>query len=94
MELLEEMQEDEVLSEKTDEDLVTIGIASTTPTQATSHNIIVLNEKLLETKSKNIKFKDEIISLREEMNKRRKLDDKLISLKENILEQQEKLHDV
>ena len=45
---LEEMQEHEVLFEKTDEDLVTFTTTSTTLTQATTHNITVLNEKLLE----------------------------------------------
>ena len=39
-------------------------------------------------------LKDEILSLQEGMNKRRKVEDNLISLKENILEQQEKIHDV
>ena len=73
---------------------MTVVIASTTLTQATAHNIIVLNEKLLETESENIKLKDEIISLRGEMKKRRKVEDNLIPLKENILEKQEKLHDV
>ena len=32
-------------------------------TQATSHNISVLNENLLEVESKNINLKDELISL-------------------------------
>ena len=91
---LEEMQEDEVLFEKTDEDPMTVATTSTALTQATTHNIRVLNEKLLETKSENINLKDEIINPREEMKKRRKGDDILIPLKENILEQQEKLHDV
>ena len=91
---MEEMQEDKVLFEKTDEDLVVVAIASTTLTQATTHNIIVLNEKLLEMKSENLKLKDEISSLREEMKKRRKVEDNIILLKEKILEQQEKLHDV
>ena len=54
----------------------------------------MLNEKLLETKSKNLKLKDEIISLQEEIKKRRKVEDGMILLKENILEQQENLHDV
>jgi hypothetical protein len=49
-EIMEEMQEDEVLFEKTDEDLVTIATTSSTLTQATAHNVAVLNEKLLETK--------------------------------------------
>ena len=54
----------------------------------------MLNEKVLEAKSKNQKLKDEIISLREEMKKIRKVDDHLVSLKENIMEKQEQLHDV
>ena len=48
---MEEMHEDEVLFEKNDEDLVTIATTSTNLTQATAHNITVLNEKLLETES-------------------------------------------
>ena len=91
---MKEIQEDEVMFEKVDEDLVTITTTSTTLTQDTTHNISVLNEKLLEAKSKNIKLKDEIISLQEEMKKRRKVEDSIIPLKENILEQQDQLHDV
>ena len=48
---LEEMWEDEVLFDKTVEDLVTIAIALASLTQATSHNITVLNENILEAKS-------------------------------------------
>ena len=48
---LEEMQEDEVLFEKTDEDPVTVVTTSTTLTQATTHNISMLNEKILEFES-------------------------------------------
>lgn len=54
----------------------------------------MLNEKLSQAESENIKMKDEIISLREEMNKWRKVENDMILLKENILEQQEKLHDL
>jgi hypothetical protein len=43
---LKEIQEDEVLFEKTDEDLVTVAKTSITLSQATSHNVTVLNEKL------------------------------------------------
>ena len=57
------MQEGEVLFEKIDEDLMTVTIVSTTLAQATAHNVTELNEKLLETKSENIKLKDEIINL-------------------------------
>ena len=84
---LEEMYEDEVLFEKNDEDPITVVVSSTTLNHATSHSIIVLNENLLETKLENLKLKDEIISLREEMKKRRKVEDNLIPLKDNILEQ-------
>ena len=48
---LEEMQEDEVLFKKYDEDHMIVTTTSTTLTQATSHNITILNEKLLETES-------------------------------------------
>ena len=60
---MEEMEEDEVIIEKIDEDPVTIATASATLTQDTTHNVIVLNEKLLEIESENIKLKDGIISL-------------------------------
>ena len=46
---MEEMQEDEVLFEKTDEVPVTIATTSTTLTQATAHNVTILNEKFLKT---------------------------------------------
>ena len=84
---MKEMQEDEVLFEKIDEDPVTVATTSTTLTQATTHNVTILNEKLLETESENLKLKYEFISLREEMKKRRKVEDSMIPLKENILEQ-------
>ena len=73
--------------EKTDEYSVTVATTSTTLTQATSHNVTMLNEKLLQAESENIKLKVEIISLREEMRKRRKVEDSMLLLKENILEQ-------
>ena len=46
---MEEMQEDEVLLEKNDEDLVIVATTLTSLIQATTPNIIVLNEKLFET---------------------------------------------
>jgi hypothetical protein len=67
---LEEMQENEVLFKKNDEDPLTIDTTSTSLTQVTAHNITILNEILLETKLENLKLKDEIISVREEMKKR------------------------
>jgi hypothetical protein len=81
------MQEDGVLFERIDEDPMIVDTSSTTSPQATAHNITLLNANILEAESENIKLKDELISLREEMNKRRKVDDNLVPLKENILEQ-------
>jgi hypothetical protein len=79
------------LFEKTNEDPVTIATTSVPLTQATAHNVTTFNEKLLEIESKNLKLKDEIISLRQEMTKSRKVDGSINLLKENILEQQEQL---
>ena len=42
---LKEIQEDEVLFEKTNEDLVTVATALAALSQATAHNVSVLNEK-------------------------------------------------
>ena len=86
---MKEIQEDEILFEKNDEDAVTIATTSTTLSQAITHNVIVLNEKLSEVESENIKLKDEIISLKEEMNKQRKVECDMNPLKGIILEQQE-----
>ena len=69
-----------------------VATTSTTLTQASAQNIIVLNEHLLEAEYENFKLKDELISLREEMKKGRKVDDNLLPLKENIMEKQEQLH--
>ena len=60
---------------------------STTLSEATAHNVTVLNEKFSQAESDNNKLKDEIISLKEEMNKRRKVECDMIPLKETILEQ-------
>ena len=91
---MKEIQEDEVLFEKPNEDLVTVETTSATLTQDISPNVTMLNDKLLQEKSENIKLKDEIINLQEEMNKWRKVECDMTPLKENILEQQEQLHDV
>ena len=82
---MKEMQEDQFLFEKTDEYMVTVAIASISLTQATSHNVIVLNKKLLQTEYENLKLKNDIISLREEMKKMRKVEDSMIPLKDSIL---------
>ena len=71
-----------------------VAIASTTLSQATAHNVTILNEKISQAESDNNKLKDEIISLKEEMNKRRKVECDMTPLKASILEQHENLHDV
>ena len=43
---MKEVQEDEVLFENTNEDLVIVATTSTKLSQATSHNVTVLNEKI------------------------------------------------
>ena len=91
---LEEMQEDEVLFHKTDGDPVTVATSTVALTEATAHNITILNEKLLGPEYENLKRRDEIIILREEIKKRRKVEDSMIPLTDNILEQQEQRHDV
>ena len=91
---MKEIQEDEVLFENTNEDPVIIETTSTTLSQATAHNVIVLNENILQAESDNNKLKDEIIILKVEMNKRRKVECDITPLKAIILEQQEKIHDV
>ena len=83
-----------MLFERIDEDPIMVAIASTSLTQTISHNILVLNEKVMEAELENQKLKDEFISLRAEMKKRRKVDDHLVLIKENILKQQEQLHDI
>ena len=42
---MREINEDEVLFEKTDEDLMLIATTSAALTQASAHNISILNEK-------------------------------------------------
>ena len=83
-----------MLFEKTNECPIMVATASPALTQATTHNILVLNENILEDESKNKNSKDELISLREEMKKRRKVNNHLVPLKERIMEQQEQLHEV
>ena len=43
---MKEVHEDKVLFEKTDEDMVTVATTVTSLSQARTHNVIVLNEKL------------------------------------------------
>ena len=60
---LKEIQEDEVLFERIDEDPITVAATSTTLSQATAHNVTVLNENISQVESDNNMLKDEIISL-------------------------------
>ena len=62
---MKEIQEDEVLFLKTDEYLVIVAIELEALSQATSHNVTVLNEKLSQVESDKNKLKDEIINLKE-----------------------------
>ena len=66
---------------------MTTSTTSTSLSQATAHNVTILNEKLSQAESENAKLKDEIISLKEEMNKWRKLECDMTPLKVSILEQ-------
>ena len=61
---MKEIQGVEVLFEKTDEDLVTIASASVSLSQATAHNVTILNENFSHVEMDNNKLKDEIISLK------------------------------
>ena len=74
---MREITEDEVLFEKTDEDLMLIATPSDALTQASVHNISILNEKLTEAESKNKKLEEENINLKDEVNNKRKVDDHL-----------------
>ena len=73
---LKELQEDEVLFERTDEVPIIVATTSSALSQATVHNVTMLSEKLSQAESDNYKLKEEVISLREEIHKRRKVDDK------------------
>ena len=91
---MKEIQEDEVLFEKTVEDPITVAIASATLYQASTHNVTVLNENFSQDELDNNKLKDEIISLKAEVSKRRKVECGITSLQTSILEQRESLHHV
>ena len=82
---MKEIQEDEVLSEKTDEDPAIVATASTSLSQDTAHNVTILNEKLSQAESDNNKLKDEIISLKAEVSKRRKVECDTTLLQASIL---------
>ena len=80
--------------EKTDKDPIIVVTASVALSQATAHNLTVLNEKICQAELDNNKLKDEIISLKEEVSKRRKVECDTTLLQASILEQQEKIYDV
>ena len=84
---MKEVYENEVFFEKPDADPVIVATPSIALIQATSHNVTMLNEKLLQIESKDIKIKGEIINLQEEMRKRRNVEDSMLPLEENIHEQ-------
>ena len=89
-----EVHEDEVLSERIEEDLVIVATASAALSQATVHNVTMLSEKLSQAESDNYKLKEEVISLREEIHKQRKVEVETTLLRATILKQHEKLYDV
>ena len=53
-----------MLFERTDEDPIMVDTYSTSLTQDTTHNISVLNEKVMEVELESQKLKVELISLR------------------------------
>ena len=71
--------------EKTNEDPATVETTLAALSHATSQNVTMLNEKFSQEEYENVKLKDEIINLREEMNKRRKVECDMTPLKENII---------
>ena len=60
---LKEVQEDEVLFERTDEDPITVATASAALSQATVLNVTMLSEKLSQAEYNKNKLKEEVISL-------------------------------
>ena len=89
-----EVQEDEILFERTEADPVTVATASAALSQATAHNINVLSKKLSQAETDNHKLKEEITNLKAKIHKRRKVDDETSPLRETILDQHAKLYDV
>ena len=92
--IVKEVQEDEVLFEKTEEDLITVATTSATLSNATIHNVTMLSDKLSQAESDNTRLKDEVLSLKAEIRKRRKVEDGSTSLRATIMDQQEKLFDI
>ena len=84
--IIKEVQEDEVLFEKTDEDPITIAIASTTLSHATVHKVTMLSDTLSQAESYNNRLKDKVLSLKAEIRKRRKVEDGTTPLTATILD--------
>lgn len=91
---VKEVQEDEVLFEKTNEDMITVATTLATLSNATVHNVAMLSDKLSQAESDNNRLKDEVLSLKAKIKKRRKVEDGTTSLRATILNQQAKLFDV
>ena len=91
---LKQVQENDILFEKTDEDLITAATVSITLSQDITHNVTMLSEKLSQVETDKSKLQDEIISLIAEVNKRRKIECETTPLRATIVEQQETLYDV
>ena len=71
---MREITKDEVLFKKTNEDLMLIATTFAALTQASVHNISILNENLAEAESKNKKLEEERINLKARVNKKWKVD--------------------
>ena len=68
-----EVQEDEVLFERIEEDPVTVATTLAALSQPIVHNVNVLSEKLSQAESDNHKLKEEVINLKAEIHKWRKV---------------------
>ena len=63
-----EVQEDEIIFERIEEDPVTVATASATLSQATVHNVSMLSEKLSQAKCDNCKLKEESVLEKKSIN--------------------------
>ena len=91
---VKEVQEDEVLFEKTDEDPITVETTLVALSNATVHNVTMLGDKLSQAESYNNRLKDKVLSLKAEIRKRRKVEDGTTPLRATILDQQAKLFNI
>ena len=69
---MREIIQDEVILERTDEDLMIVTKNLVALCQANILNLSLLNEKITEAKLTRKKLQDEIISLKKEVKKRKK----------------------